>query len=150
MGAGGGDHLTSPEGATVYLIKFLEDHRSCDIQTFSYQGWKIRSFFCSGNSLLWTSCPEVISLGIPSGKAAQLRSPTRLCRWVQNRQSCHLLMTSYKKGSESLAIAIFLFEVQVTCPGFFWNPIALSSSKEIWSCQKVETNSGLAVESMGS
>ena len=81
----------------------------------SLTGRKIRSFSCPGNGLLWISCPEVISLGIPVGKAAHRSSPTRLSRCMQNRQSCHLLMISCKKGSESLTMAIFHFEVQFNC-----------------------------------
>ena len=53
----------------------------------------------SGKGLLWINLPEAISAGIPSGKALQVSLATRLCRCRQNRQSRHLLMTSWKKVS---------------------------------------------------
>ncbi len=74
------------------------------------QGSKVRSFSCPGKDLLWIKLPEAISGGIPSGKALQVSLPTRPCRWRQKRQSCHLLMTSERKGS-----AKFLKVVRSLC-----------------------------------
>ena len=47
---------------------------------------------------------EVSSLGMPSGKASQVRFPMRLCRCLQNRQKCQFPPESHKRGSLSLSI----------------------------------------------
>ncbi len=54
--------------------------------------------------------PDKISSGIPSGKAAQVASPIKLWRCLQNLQRSHLPLESYIEGS-LFSIVVNLLQV---------------------------------------